>query len=323
MHYFCDRTALEIWRALPPGIARRLEQMHAEWLLDPETKAKAIRNPPAFMPFRLSLPMHIQTDDSHRSSSSKKTVFHSWGDNPVPPGSFFLLDCDSALASPELCLTQLAAHRDRTECLLAAAELFGTYRIGPGGRAIFDEPILSDRSSVESYLENLHSMKGRGTLGRLLRWIPENSASPRESILYYLLCLPSKMGGHQLPAPEMNHPIAFTGLASDLTGHRHARCDLFWPSVGLAVEYDSFENHNLTRRQDMSRREALELMGVKMVTITREDLRDFQRFDMLVRAIRKHLGMRAARPGDVVVSKRMHLHDSLVSSWQRDGSFRS
>jgi very-short-patch-repair endonuclease len=68
-----------------------------------------------------------------------------------------------------------------------------------------------------------------------------------------------------------------------------ARVDLAYPSLMLAIEYDSFEHHlgKLAHVRDSTRRNALTDLGYTVLTATAHDVRDgARRLSSSVRGIR-------------------------------------
>ena len=311
MYYICENSALSIWRGLPPGMAASLEPSRITRLRKTEVSTGILDRLPDYLRHDIVEPLHVFAMGKGQGNGSRRIEVHRWGSHPVPRGSFHCLEPNLLLASPELCLIQLAATSTIERGLMTAAELCGSYRLGPGGIAYYDEPALTSRKDLQRYSASLHAINGKKKLGRIIRWIPQNSASPRESMLYYMLSLPSKAGGFQIEAPEVNYPVRLSPLAGELCGKTSVKCDLFWPKHSLAVEYDSTQFHLNTRRQDMSRREALEVMGIKMVTIGTEDFNDFDRFCVMVSAVREHMGLYKSRSNHRTNARRRDLHRRL------------
>lgn len=62
-----------------------------------------------------------------------------------------------------------------------------------------------------------------------------------ETKIALLLSLPTSMGGYGIPQPDLNAQVTHS-----FSGARHPerfRCDLYWPTVKLALEYDSHQYH--------------------------------------------------------------------------------
>lgn len=135
-----------------------------------------------------------------------------------------------------------------------------------------------------------HMQKAEKALGSVL----DSSASPRESILALMLTAERSKGGYALPMPILNQKIPINRSARHLFSHSYYRCDLFWPDANLAVEYDSDKFHSGVEKisQDSSRRGALNLLGIDVITVTNRQISHVSEMDRVARSIAKKLNCR-------------------------------
>ncbi|MCL2488794.1 MAG: DUF559 domain-containing protein, partial [Oscillospiraceae bacterium] len=71
-------------------------------------------------------------------------------------------------------------------------------------------------------------------------------------------------------------------------------CDLFWPHENVAVEYDSDQQHTGSERiaSDSKRRNALNSAGVRVVSVTKQQLYSHVELEGVARTIASHMGKR-------------------------------
>lgn len=124
---------------------------------------------------------------------------------------------------------------------------------------------------------------------RASSYLVKGSASPMESLLSMLLCLPPSLGGFGLPRPELNCPIETNEGSVAMR-----RCDLCWPDQRFALEYDSDTFHSDASKLhlDSSRRSTLEKAGVHVVSVTKNQVFDRGQLFNLATIASKRLGKR-------------------------------
>ena len=132
------------------------------------------------------------------------------------------------------------------------------------------------------------------SIANALKWIVADSESPRETMLYMLLCLPYRLGGYGLPKPIMNCEIPLDHDESMMANRGSFRADLYWPEQRLDVEYDSTQFHlNEARMEtDAVRRNVLNHKGIRVVSVTRNQMNNAIAFDNVARQIGNALGKR-------------------------------
>ena len=84
---------------------------------------------------------------------------------------------------------------------------------------------------------------GRTEALRALGFVMENAASPMETVLALLLCLPYRLGGYGIEKPQFNYRVDVPTHIRKLADRRYCECDLCWPGSNLAAEYDSARYH--------------------------------------------------------------------------------
>jgi hypothetical protein len=285
-------TALEYWRLhrLPPftnrGETRRgtpplRAPTHADLFWDDSSS--------------FSKPLHVLvSEEKGRRKSQRVQTHHS--NASFPWGSFCEYRENALMSSPELCFLQMAAKMSLIELTQLGFELCGTYSLpasADSDYAITGEwsdkgfvncKALTSVSRLRKFIANTSDIHGRKRAMQAVQFVVDNSASPMETNLAILLTLPYRLGGYGLPLPILNHPIEGSSYC----------CDLFWQLAKLAVEYDSNQFHTGSERiaRDSRRRSALALLGVKVVTITWQQVFSTVKFREAVTLLAKNLGRR-------------------------------
>ncbi len=97
--------------------------------------------------------------------------------------------------------------------------------------------------------------------------------------------------------PRMNEPVSLGKRGSWTTDRSGFRCDLLWPDQGVAVEYDSTLCHTGAARiaRDAARRNALESLGLTVVTATWRQVANVREYNRFARILAGHLGTRIRR----------------------------
>ena len=199
---------------------------------------------------------------------------HVWS-GPLAPGSFFEVRPGVYVASPEFAFLQMASILDLPHLVKLGDELCSSYRGDDYDVRGFMQ--VKPRTSVASlarYIDKMAGCKGAKAARYALRFVVGNAASPMETALVMLLCLPKRYGGYGLPLPEMNGVIDLNERAADMVGKRYFRCDLLWARFRVAIEYDSDMFHTGKEKiaNDSVRRNVLGFMGINVITVTRSQL---------------------------------------------------
>ena len=169
--------------------------------------------------------------------------------NSLPRYSFIKVANGICVSSPELLFFQLSNIYSIEEMMYIGMELCGTYTIHKTDYSNFYSNILPlttvDRinrylSSLKNYIKYTNGLLKAMEAAKCL----ENSAaSPRESMLYLMLCAPRKYGGYGIKGLVLNHKIKLSQKAANILGYKIMRPDLCNPANKIAIEYDSTAYH--------------------------------------------------------------------------------
>ena len=220
--------------------------------------------------------------------------------------SYFDLGGGIYIARPELCLLQMAQSLPAPKIAEIGCELCGDYSTDPFSEKS-DLLKLHPRTTGESirlFGERISGLKGCSNYRKAAKFVADRSASPRETQLMLLLCLPSHLGGYNLPMPKFNEPIS----------NGKFRCDLFWPDAKLALEYDSDMFHSGAEKinRDSVRRSSLEALGIHVISVTSRQVSNPAELDKLARIVSNKFGRRLRISVRDAQRKRMLLHTSLL-----------
>jgi hypothetical protein len=160
----------------------------------------------------------------------------------------------------------------------------------------------------------MESAPGSARALKALEYVLPNSASPMETALYLLLCLPRRLGGYALPKPELNPPIVLSKAGRKHTVRGSAKPDLYWRDAKLDLEFNSDEFHDESNRaSDSMRRKALERMHVEVIELTTEELFDTGLLHATVLRIALRLKKQLRPEGEgTFAEKRALLRDQLL-----------
>lgn len=247
-------------------------------------------------------PLEVLVHDANQRTRSRTIHARVWT-STLPPTSFRTVRKGIYVSSPEFVFLQLANRLDLSELIALGMELCGTYRrnvevprmdgVGITLSTAYDQPPLSNPQKLRGFVSCMKSAPGRPKALKALDYILSNSASPMETALYLLLCLPRSVGGYALPKPELNPPIVFSRAGRKYTLRHAAKPDLYWRKARLDLEYDSNEFHDeSTRAVDSMRRKALERMGIEVIGLTPDELLSTSLFHATAMRIARRLGKR-------------------------------
>jgi len=266
--------------------------------------------------FGLPMPLDIMANAPNGRRASQAIRPHLFR-GTFPIGSFISVGNGLFVSSPELCFFQMASELPLIKLIELGFELCGSYSLpGTGasgvnveisGKGFYDRPPLTTAKKLDSFIARMSGAHGRNLAIKALRYITDGAASPMETILVMLLSLPYKYGGYGLPMPELNSHIIPLKSAKRSSSKSYYSCDLYWPELNLAAEYDSDQFHTGGDRiaNDSKRRNALAAIGVVVITITNQQIRSIVEFEKAARslAINMDRQLRYKNPGFAVAQR--------------------
>ncbi|MEG2369382.1 MAG: hypothetical protein RSB16_06130 [Raoultibacter sp.] len=268
----------------------------------------------------VSQPLHLMVPDAASRGQSKQVICHTWNKARVA-GSFVCVSDGLYVSSPEACFLQVARQLSIVDLVAVGLELCGAYALCESEvRGFRERSPLTTVGSLRKYLSKVAGGYGVVNAEKALKYIADASASPMETMLVMLLCLPCALGGYGLELPVLNHRIKVS--ASGMGRRRSYCCDLFWPRAKLAVEYDSDMFHTDSRRiaNDSHRRVELLRLGISVVSITRRQVFDARAFDDAAHAVAKNLGKRLRSIRTDIMTRRYDLRKHMIEKIRAQGS---
>lgn len=281
-------SALEYWRSVRVGTRSFSQVTHAKRLISAPPRAKGLAEPG---PWWLERPLHVLVADASARRASKDVMSHVWSP-ALPKGSVLDTGNGFCVASPELTFLMAAPGMDVVGLTSLAYELCGTYDTLVGD--LRPCAPLTTVAKLRQYASKAEGARGRRKALRALEYAADLSASPRETVLAMLLCLPYSLGGYRLALPSLNHRVDVGAHARKTASRQFYRCDLYWPAARLAVEYDSDLEHLGSRNAagDSARRRALSALGVDVVTVTTRQVASRVEMEKVAVHVAKRLGKR-------------------------------
>lgn len=261
----------------------------------------------------IDAPAHVLLESGEHRRSGEDCRGHVCT-TPLFGAPFYRLGEGVLVACPGLSLVQVARDKSDVELLMLAYELCGTYQTKlTGVDAAYDVAPLACVRDLHRFVDRNRGVRGARRVGRILRYVSDGSASPRESKQAIVLGLPHMYGGYGLGVPRMNHLVRASAAARALAGKSFFRCDLCWPEAKLDVEYQSRWAHEgeASRLADSRRTNALMAMGWTVVGVTNEELDSLAATDAIANTIRRHLGKRAQVRVDDHHARKLRLRRQL------------
>lgn len=236
----------------------------------------------------------------------------------IPPRSFMssnsLSTEDQVFVSvPEFCFLQMANILPLEKLIAYGFEICGTYARHTQGTFFGARPLTTPRKLTE-FLSRASGFQGIQKARRALRCILPRSASPMESALTMLLCLPYSLGGYGISQPKLNQRIDIPQQAKKRSYSPFYVCDLYWEQAALAIEYDSdFAHAGLNKTvKDAMRRSDLTGIGISVLSVTWAQLLDSRALNDIAHIIARHTGKRLRYVDPAFTQKHQHLRSLIL-----------
>lgn len=237
-----------------------------------------------------------------------------WG---VPDGAYDLEKDGTRSCSVEFTYLLMARELEIPELALFAMALCGTYAIDTHDERGFVSDCMPQTSveKLTAFLDGCPGAPGSRRAKQALRWVADSSASPMESCLTLLLCLPFRLGGFGLPLPELNARPDETTQSRALVGSRTIFGDLYWRDGKIMLEYDSDEEHTGSDRiaKDSKKRVVYAAASIQCITVTNEQVKDTEELTKVARLVARALGKRIRNTDLAFRRRHAALRERLLS----------
>ena len=300
-------SALEYWRSVRVGSRSfRAVEDPRRFLAAPPRKGE-LADPG---PWWLTRPLHVLVGNETARRSSSEVVCHVESAS-LPVGAVLDTQNGFSVCSPELCFVQMANALGLEKLIELGFELCGTYDTWCD--EVRECAPLTTVQRLRAFVDGLGPVHGRKKAARALRYVMDNSASPRETVLAMLLCLPYRLGGYGIEAPQLNYRIELGRRERRIAGRSYLVCDLYWPSVKLDVEYDGGDHAEAERMaKDSMRRDALISLGVTVISVTKWQLEHSGELNGIAHVIAERLGKQLRYKDPEFTRAHMKLHRELL-----------
>ena len=316
--YFGHETALAYW------LTRTSGQDEPEYVQDrslalAEVGAATLKGsdlPPGLLGPQ---PLHLLTAQTGSRRRSAGMVVHSWS-GEVPPAAFCCLRGGDRIASPEFAFLLMAPRHTLRELVEWGCYLCGGFAVAEDGHGYAgSRRPLTTPDDIRTLVASVPGAYGARRALEALEYVVPNLASPMEVFLAMECVLPASLGGFALPPVVANEEIVVPPRLRLIAGTRRYYGDLLIPSVGGDIEYDSYEFHTGPSRldHDATRRNVLEALGIKTVTVTYGQVETFQKLCDLMWMIEERFGIDHREWTGAEEQAQMDLYDFLLNPLRR------
>ena len=269
----------------------------------------------------LATKIHCTVLSREQQRRSQKVEAHVWS-GPIPPGSFHPFDDNVFVSSPAFEYLQMASSVDERELIAFGDEICGLYTFdasAPRGFRSRRTPLVTKRE-LQQYLDNAAGCRGYRRALKALRHIVERSASPMETAVEMMACLPYHLGGYGLEQPIMNHPVELTPQAALIARRNTCIADMCYPELLLDIEYHGKLDHDSPSALDSDRERVNGLieMGYEVIELTGAQVANLLQFEAVTRLVARKTGKRIRREKCGALPERLKLRQ-LLFAWNRSG----
>ena len=269
-------------------------------------------------------PLHLVVSDANEKRHWSGVSCHVFP-NEVPSRSFLLVKEGIFVASPELCLLQLAATLSLIDTIKVAMSFCGIYKLvgDTDSESIFDRDPIMTVDSALSFLDCVGEVPGIKTARRALQYVIPNSGSPMETRMALSFYLPRRMGGFGLPRPVMNKRVYLDEAAREIAGVPPWQdtyvCDAVWTNLKTEQEIifefqsEEFHDNDYAYGSDYARQLALESMGHKVHFVAKAQLDSPEQMAELARCIVRETGRKLDPGAFITTDKRRKLLQEVNS----------
>ena len=207
---------------------------------------------------------------------------------------------------------------DRFHLMELCMELLGHYSLArdvEDGLVDREKP-LTDFERIGALMALLDGEPGLPRLRQVLPYTEQRSRSPMETRQYLLLRLPKRYGGYGLTGARVNLRLPLSPHEQRVAKRTVLECDLIWPEHDVVIEYDGEGGHASfgARSRDATKRNVLMSRGMRVLTVTAEQILDVNAFDAVAHEVAEMTRHRLRRFPDDWDQRRKRLRDALFAS---------
>lgn len=343
---FCDISAFHFYRT-PPSVLALFDEL-------PISRDQLTRQTLSGLPFAehvLGTPLNvIVTSRCTRSSASKTIKRHLWL-GELPSEAVREIEGSGTFTSPEMTLLLMARWMSVPRLALAMYEFCGSFTVYKptpeleiqvkqsgserlnhlaGWQRVIDSkgapttlwkrpPLLSCERLHEFAAENAGVYGGK-IFRQATDMVAGMTRSPLEAEAALLFYMSRRLGGYGLKI-KTNKVIRLTARARKIYQHDYCEADIYIESPDgsriVDVECQGAAVHTGERAlvSDANRTTALESMGIAVVQITYQDVRNMERMAIVVEHIADKLGVNLAPKTERMLRAERKLREELPLNW--------
>lgn len=238
---------------------------------------------------RLPKPVELLVGSSEKRRRSVTVAYHVWR-GPLPTNSFFAIDEDIYVTSPELTLLQQASQLHQAKLCQVLGRYLGTWTpaqdkpIGQDARAP-----LTTLEALTGFLAKIGYARGKNNLKLAMAYTCEGAASAPETSLQLALSLPPGLHGLNIPQPIMNYEVELSSETKRLYPRESIRIDLCWRHKRFGLEYQG-EEHGKQLGEDYARWFAARNEGYELWYVAKEQLESAAQLRYIGQEVAKRIG---------------------------------
>lgn len=257
---------------------------------------------------QLPHPIHILVPPGSGWKRTRTVVPHEFA-GALEPGTLWHLSDTVLVCGPALNFIQVAPQMSELDHLLYGYQLCGTHALADVAGGIIQRQALTSTAELSSFITRHPGLRGSRIARNRMKYLRDGAASPMESALSLRLVLPRRKDGLGIASLVLNKRIEVPAHLQRSAGCGYFYLDAFIPEASIGAEYDSDAFHTGPDKiaQDATRRNILEGLGIRMITVTRRQLIDADGFHGIAESINAMLGRRANK--------------SIAQSIQRERAF--
>lgn len=294
MYYLEDISALEYWTSSQRALLDGKTWEPISSLADcPKTAKESTLDPVLAIPC-VSRHLNLAVPSQDCRPRHDRVSYHVWT-KPIPEKSFWRINDEVAVASPALMLVQVASKLLQIHYAQISCSILGSYLPVQGDRAGMIDG-LKPLATLKELIDMCKKVKGIYSSKHVyptLKYLAENSASPRETDLLLLVSMTKKKGGLNRRGWEMNPELDIPSAAMRrYLGQSTIKPDLLMRDKMVVLEYQSDEWHSTAQaiEEDEKRKVVFEAMGYKVVAVYTSDMKDAFTFERVAELIYTALG---------------------------------
>lgn len=255
----------------------------------------------------------VRSDLHHRSFND--LAIHQCG-RPLPKESFRKIGNNLYIDAPEFSFLEMSSELSSAKLVEYGFILCGNYALSHSGDYTSRPKPLTTKAKLEAYLAKSASFHGINKARIALKYVLENSASPMETKLAMMLCLPKNKGGFGLPMPTMNYKVNFPRRMLKTCHKRYVVLDIYWPDKAVAIEYDGEAYHSTTEALNSDRLKSSELstLGITTIRVDKQQVKTLYDVEVLASKVAKLIGHRLRKPNEKQLALRRSVYSELFKN---------